>query len=434
MPREFEQKHIELIFNLPINAIVGPTPANWSKPFWFRYFWQEAVSRKSEFVARWKPITDFFNEAFKLPYKWDPDSDEFDKDEIRSGYGGKLSYKGSDLQWRVRTLQTRMGNPWPQSVSNATLLACLQALLEAGFSRVRAANGVVTDSSLQFIANSVRLQGSGDSYFCDFGWRGDGRDFDTLVRSGGFFNRADSSANGFAQSCNLREDWHPFAVEDNRFSYWFREGQSDNCLHTCVSVAMNFKTASTFPLLEGKLRGKTLPSTLVEAQTASTPTAAFSKVGVRTAGGGEVIYRYADRQQLYLVMLAGAGFNTKAKQQQQFPEIAVKFVPAANILACLVFVRVFHGTDEDHGFTLLYDAARSQPPTEDKCKIAIADGELAKLLFRNAKRLFDQTVQSMPYAAKWTPGGADPAPQLMVDSSPATITKVSKLDGTTFWP
>ncbi len=433
MPHEFGKEHIELIMNLPVSAIVGADPANWSKPFWFRYFWQDATQRKSEFVARWQPIVDFFNAAFRLPYKWNPEMDEFDKDAYRKQGSGIYAYKGDDTQWRVKVLQTR-GGLWTNTVSDGVLLACLTALLEAGFSKVTVVGGQVQDPSLTFVANAVRLQGTGSSYSCELGWRGDGRDFDDINRSGGFIARADSTANGFAQSCNLGEPWHPFSDPLVRSHYWFREGQSDNCLHTCISVALNFKTASTFPLLEHKMKGKKIPLTGPEAQTASTPTAPFFKVSVLAAGSGEIVYRYADRQQLYMVLLSGAGFDTKAKQQQKFPEIAMKFIPAANILACLVFVRVFHGTTDEEGFTLMYDATRSKPPTELKCQTVIADAELSKLLFKKVSRLFEETKAGMPYAAKWSASGAEDIPQMKLDTVPVKVSKVATIDGGAFWP
>ncbi|MGB7762259.1 MAG: hypothetical protein WBL61_20665 [Bryobacteraceae bacterium] len=439
MPHTFEHEHIELIRQLPMEAIIGSNqPANWSKPFWFRYFWQEAISRKSEFIRQSAKILPFFNSAFRLPYKWDEDmDDEFAKDDLIK-QGGVWAYSGQDAQWRVKRLNLRAGGDIWNQCPDGVLRDCLEGLLFAGFTRIPVAvDGLnaVQDNAASVVFNTVRLENPAQNktFHCDFGWRGDSRTFQELDTAGGFKARADSIVNGFAARCNLREAWNPFSLLANRSDYWFREGQADNCLHTSVSIATEFRTATAFPLLERKFAGKKIPTTWAEADTASTPQTPFFKVRI-DQGPDSTVYRYADRQQLYLVMLTGSGFNTKSKQQEKFPELAVKFVESSGILASVTFTRVFHGLEDAQGFTALYDAGRSHAPTINRCLAAIADQDLATALLHRVTALFNATVASMPYAAKWIASGSEPVPRFKVAGADATINRVSALDGTVLWP
>ena len=442
MPHEFAAEHIELIRQLPLTAIIGQNePQNWSRAYWLRYFWQEAVTVKSAFHAHARGILPFFNAVFKLPYSWDEGyDDQFDRDGLIK-QGTVWNYRQNDersMQWRVRHLAPRMGGSTIESCPPVVFREFLEGLLEAGFKRIPVTvDGLneVQDSTKSVLFNSVRLQNDTNTktFQCSFGWRGDSRDFAALDAAGGFRARADSIVNGFAARCNLREEWHPFSLLANRSDYWYRQGQEDNCLHTAVSIATDFRTATVFPLLENKLAGKKIPKTEAEANQQSTPNAGFCKIRTDPAIDG-ISYRYADRVQLYLVLLNGSGFNTQAVQQEKFPELAVKFVDASSLLASITFTRLFHGLSGDDGFTALYNRALSVPPTLERCRAAINDADLANKLLAEVTRVFNNTVATMPYSAKWIPAGSEPVPAYKPAGSQCTIQRVTRLNAEVLWP
>jgi hypothetical protein len=441
MPTRFSEEHIELIRMIPLDRIgVLPSAPQWSKQFWFRYFWQEAIARPSEFRAQSERILDFFNETFFLPERWNQEDENFGSDELRVREDNVLIYKSGGPGARHTRFRAKRGEVW-NSIGNDSLLSILTALLHAGFTRIRVANmghGKPQDSSITFAANSHSVQSDGPAYKFDIGWRGDGRTLHEISQAGGFLCRAESDYQGFAARCNLREDWHPFNDQQTRADYWYREGQSDNCLHTTISVALEFQTAATFPLTEQKLKYLSghNPATAQEAQQLSKAEAPLKAIGI-SADGRDAIYRYADRQQLYMVIIDSECFDTRKQQKERFPEIAVKQLPATRIMACVSFVRVFHGSEDDQGFTALCDRARCTAPTLDRCIAVCSDRALGTLLYRRVQRAYDDTCNSMPFGTKWTPSGAATGimkPRLMAGRAAATVYTVKELGGNAFWP
>ena len=439
----FAEKHIDLLRHLSAETIIGPgEPDKWSKPFWFRYFWQEARSQKAKFLQNWRPIIAFFDAAFQLPAIWN-DQDPGFRRELFTDSAGLLTPKSE--QALVTSLTPKSPPVWG-TIADGTLRAVLMALMESGFTRVAVSNlgpNKIRDTSLTFSANSHHIQADGGTYYFDIGWRGDGRRLDEITQAGGFVNRAESEYQGFAKQCGLREDWNPFNDTSVRADYWFREGQGDNCLHATVSVALQFQTAATFPLIESNLahlQGRPFPTTHQAAFQASTPSGPLMEIGVEVENKTQYIYRYADRQQLYMLILDTECFDTRKKQAEKFPEVGVKNVPANRVMACISFVRVFHGTTDDEGLTVLYDAKGSTAPTEDRCVAACGDRQLGVLLYRRVLKAYSDTCASMPFGTKWTPSGASTgmmAPRLRVDKKLANVLTVRKLTGTAlvpFWP
>jgi hypothetical protein len=96
--------------------------------------------------------------------------------------------------------------------------------------------------------------------------------------------------------------------------------------------------------------------------------------------------------------------------QEKFPEKAVKKIPAADIVGNITFVRVFHGTTDDLGFTLFFHKGLSSAPSPDVIRDRFVKEQRnlnqihrlkaqANTLFNAAKRLHLKAI-------KWTGGGA----------------------------
>jgi len=416
----FTRAHMKLISELPKEAMVTPGYGEYSKEGWFLYFWKEA-RQAGGFLTKSADILPFFNELFQVPPEWVANPIDNAKFET----GTYLSYKPSvNPTDRVQTLT--YASSWT-AVSDTNLRRCLNACLAVGFEKVQATavglgNLTNLNSPLAFARHSLIL---GHSHCYTIGWRGDSRSLGDLQRAGGFLPKADSDQpspdlhdqRSYAEKINLRTHWHPFSDPITRSHYYYRREQQDNCLHTVVSVGLDFVTASTFPKVEdligSALGGRALgPSDTIDRP----PLALVPRLCDVRIAGHTPVKRFADKQQLYLVVLFGGFFDTQRKQagdkeiadsQGTFPEVAVKRVPADNILACLSFVRVFHGLTEAEGFTAVFDAKGSKRPTIEGCQAFAGDFQIGRNLFRELTAAFDKITNSMPYRARWTGSGGE---------------------------
>ncbi len=129
---------------------------------------------------------------------------------------------------------------------------------------------------------------------------------------------------------------------------------------------------------------------------------------------------YVDRRDVYLVLVASQYFDTreyqKGKHSEEWPEIAVKEIPDSHIFACIPIVRVFHGTTDDKGFTVLFDNKNNiKAPNLQQCQQAV--GLLAgKTLYANITAEFDKAFQAVRngYSVAWDPHGTTPVDPLPI--------------------
>ncbi len=144
--------------------------------------------------------------------------------------------------------------------------------------------------------------------------------------------------------------------------------------------------------------------------------------------------RFADKQQLYLVVVDTQYFDTREKQTDKFPEVAVKSIPTENILACISFVRVHHDTISQHPLTALFDLRGSTPPSLDHCRRYCQSQAFAKQLYTHVKSLYDTTIAMLGpnFHVQWVPNGVIDAPPFKDDSGrPMQIKSVKTNFGVT---
>jgi len=422
----FTRAHMKLIGELGKEALVRQGYSEFSKEGWFLYFWKEARAQGG-FIGKSAEILPFLNELYAVPPEWVANP----LDATRYVAGTYLDYQPTvPANRRVQALT--YASSW-ETVSDANLLRCLNACLGVGFERVRATTndlGNLADlnSPLAFTRHNMVLDRD-HSY--TVGWRGDGRRLSDLRTAGGFLPKADSDQpspdphdqRSYAEKINLRQPWHPFSLPATRSHYYYRREQQDNCLHTVVSVTLDFITASTFPKLEDLVASAMSGQPLQPADTLDNPPPGLlPRLATVRSVGAKPVRRFADKQQLYLVVLFGGFFDTQRKQSGDqeideghgsFPEVAVKRIPANNILGCLSFVRVFHGLTEADGFTAVFDEKGSTRPTIERCEGFAGNQKLARNLLRELTRQFNAIATSMPYRACWTGTGGQRLPNPM---------------------
>jgi hypothetical protein len=427
-PGQFLAEHIVLISKLKKAQLASLTDDDRkyaTKPFWFCYFWEECEANPSGFRPHAALIASFFERMYVLPPTWDP-----------GNAACELEFNGNDLAY-VRRLRaggatpigqlTLKPNAWGQ-VPDQDLRNVLEALLSIGFEAVtptgsdRAPFGKSQFTDFPRASDiDVRRQslvGELDkAYF--LGWRGDGRDLKKIQAAGGLINKAQSDYQGYATSQNMREAWHPFSDPAKQPNWYFRKAKEDNCLQTVVSVSTDFKTASTFPLLNADyvILPPVAPKENELSRLDHTEQRKWYRITGTSQGRQKTVIRFADRQQLYLVIVDTQYFDTQKKQTYKFPEIAVKKIPDTGVFACISFVRVHHVTVDMGGMTALYDASRSFPPTLDACRRYCQSQKFAKVLFTHVERVYNETIAvlSQSYHVKWGSTGAVTVPPFADD-------------------
>jgi hypothetical protein len=190
-------------------------------------------------------------------------------------------------------------------------------------------------------------------------------------------------------SMNIDKPWHPYFNSDNRKKLYYRKGNGDNCLHTAVSVAVDFDTASKFPLLCDLNEADDLGTAKVEAQGIQSNVAQLraqlgatitrqhfdpnsravntkpgyapgmmpanppvSSVTAYKAPAGLRLLKSV-RMNVYLFLVKGTVYNTRGYQvhlkNAPFPERAVEAVPWEHFLARVKIDRIHFGSDSNDG-------------------------------------------------------------------------------------
>jgi hypothetical protein len=437
---QFLPEHARLITELEKPQLVSLTDDDRkkaTKPFWFAYFWEEARVSAEQLRSQGTLLAQFFEHMYQLPLTWDPGRPECEL-ELR---GSELRYK-TPSPTHVGALRLKNSNGW-DTLPDQMLLTMLEKLLEIGFDSVNPVGSSKKPFNKKDLHTDVdirrqSLTGELDKAYM-LGWRGDGRKVSQISAASGLINKAESDFEGYAASQNMRKPWHPFSKTEHSSKWLFRKAKSDNCLYTVVSVSTDFKTASTFPLLNSDYI--VLPPKAPTADEAKDLDAADQRKWYRITGvaqgGQKTVIRFADRQQLYLVIVSTEYFDTQNKQTDKFPEIAVKQIPETGIFACVSFVRVHHVTTDSGGMTALLDRSRTVPPSLDACRRYCQSQKFAKQLYNHVKKLYDDTIQALEktYAVKWTPTGGEKVPDFADDQgNPMKIQSVKGWFGETLWP
>ena len=183
------------------------------------------------------------------------------------------------------------------------------------------------------------------------------------------------------KTMGMNELWHPFTDEAVRAKAYYRNGSQnqDNCLFTAVSVAIDFNTASKFPLMQDLIadspdaigtatvlargmvsRVKALAAKLqhdIFVQKEVTPVGVYP-TPTASAGAERRILRCV-RMNVYLFTVP-SGWNTETKQLASgattFPERATLSIPWGNFFARVRCDRIqYDDTDSNAGHLLVVD-------------------------------------------------------------------------------
>jgi len=237
-------------------------------------------------------------------------------------------------------------------VSNEKKLQILTTLLVIGFKRV-ALDGMLPapGSSVQVdkavdggkvFLNHMQYLEKGNTNIISLGFRADGRTYDQLVLQNGLGARARSGGQTIYTDYGLDQAWHPFSLQIYANSLFLRKGiNKDNCLHTVVSVSLEFAEILPYPLLSDGSLFRWANTPLTNWTTADETEALahrFKVRAVRTQPGGAIDHLESEIRVFVLRTDNTRAFSTKNWQKKvgvtnPFPEAAVNSIPVENILA-----------------------------------------------------------------------------------------------------
>ncbi|CDH44043.1 MAG: hypothetical protein IPL59_11595 [Candidatus Competibacteraceae bacterium] len=416
----FEKVHLPFIRKIPLSKIVPNNNSETNHQGWFSYFWSEAYIWEADFLKHGEPVIALFTALFDLPKEWEPPA-----------VGGWTQAKLKDAEQATGAIQLNRKREW-NTVSNEILFNALLALLTIGFRRIpisRNSTIATDDTSLEM---AKYLKKFDHSKKVQLGWRGDMRKLADLINGGGFICKAESIANNYAASINMRQPWHPFSKLSIRCDMWYRRVSADNCKQTVISVTTDFKTASVFPqvselhIFPGVEMKQDIAQLVRDGKVDRTK---LCEVTVQRASGErKVLLRAADQAQIFLCLLNGTYFDTKEAQEKfseavAFNELAMREVPADDILASITYVRIHHGTSNGEGYTAIYDPAVSIEVRADLFQRKTAPHCTGPQLYQAGLMEYERAKQT--FTAAWSEEGASRAGSRLDDVDDITKVKVA---------
>lgn len=359
---------------------------------WLSYFYKEKRGFTNLSEADKGRVLDFLNAFYVRPPQLD-----------LHGSGTRLQNTGAaNTHFQNNTLQLQMDGPISflekvgtldtTGMSRAykarsfILREALEALLRSGFVPVAECDdhheisGRPQDAVLQeynawgdLNTTRARVQAAlAQVPAVSYGWRGDSRTVGEIQGAGGLWCKAASEA--YAKAKGMRAEWHPFHERSIRKYLYFRCGQSDNCLYTAVSVTP--AVTSTGPANNPQFQFTNFDNNACRInicfpQLEEIPMAKRKRVRIdlerNTDNAAFSTDCFVDEVRLYLCKLGVNKWyvDTRAIQNslnpgQGFPEIAVRGISSADLMAYLVLIRVHHGADNPAGFTAIPVANKSQ--------------------------------------------------------------------------
>ncbi len=182
---------------------------------------------------------------------------------------------------------------------------------------------------------------------------------------------------------NIDKGWHPFSEAATRNKLYYRKGNGDNCLHTAVSVAVDFGTASKFPLLADLIAEDDIGTATVEAEGIASNVEGVKAALAKTQTPTDTLYALSNpvhpvvgalraakpseakaprpgirllrsvRMNVYLFLVKGVVYDTRGYQAHlknaPFPERAAEAIPWDHFLARLKIDRIHYGPDSNDG-------------------------------------------------------------------------------------
>jgi hypothetical protein len=415
---------------------------NYTFRYWFNYFYEEAgpagVDEKTMAVTLNRLIV---RKKFPIPPK-----KEFETTAKVSDY---YALRKPDDAARLAVLtdllkggfvcMRRFIGPLQPGLANLPFME--EVIMESGVIP-GTKDKVVTQTPLFTRGEGQNLPGEPDKFVREVYWRGETRTPEALLQQA--TKRAVDIPFLVAQM-NLDKPWHPFSRPEIAANIWYRKGKNfDNDYFTAISVALDFKTACCFPLIDERrvyqFPAGTGGAAEFDPWKWKTPDRQknFVNLGVvRAVGQAKPRVQVVTKNIVYLSTNRGAKVFTRHAQEKiskvgAFPEHGVAEICPEDIYGYLVVYRAFHGLTKGDGFTVFIDTVASSRVRYDSVKkkmerVAAADAGRDMLQYgpihQKLEQEFGAALGLQPFAVAWAGGGHATRPILisaLVEKPPLT--------------
>jgi hypothetical protein len=365
----------------------------YSREWWFEYFrkeswrfWQRAPGTDKSHLVK------FLNEAFVKP-------DSLRQDDENKRY---LIPKGQ----------------FDQVCNDDTLREALTVMLRLGFSSIESGASGLAIIGNEALRKHVTVRDKKHPDTFKLVWRGSERPWESVRLYG---SAAAARYDPDAVAWNMREPWHPLSDTPTRNRIHFRNNQNDNCLFTAVSVADDWKCALCYPKIAQHTEmhdiGRSVEAgRTLEQQFRTAPAGRIGKVTYGSGGAARVDYRIVSRTRIALTVLDGLVVDVGGYQDEysgsRYPEYGTSSIAGTNIFGMKEFVRLFHGTKDDEGFTAFYVPSGARAASVEEVLAAFGDKKVVndyypKIVSALAKASLNRV------ALKWVDTGTATPPQTL---------------------
>jgi len=356
--------------------------------YWFQYFWQEAkmVATQPDREAMAAIVTQIFIKTPGGPHK----------------YACRPAFQNDDYT----------------TAQPAVWLEFLKTLLRIGFRAVDPAQAVAIGpqwppvpqvAGHHFMTQADLRQALPAKYTADteIFWRAESRTIERIIQQEG--TKRQSDVEFLAKEMQISAPWHPFSVPEINRYMWYRLGQNDNDYYTAISVAVDFKTALSFPKIDEK-RVYGFPKKPLEEWTRDEVRLHQRNMALVTLTDGSERIMLATQTTAYMCVVRGCIIDTMTAGGG-FPEKGVSEIPLDQIFAMLPVTRIHHGPEPTDGFTAFIDHTKSRLTTEDFKKSMDLFGEV----YPKCKDEYFKQKYCGKVVSAWAHGGTqEPAIQVPV--------------------
>ena len=378
--------------------------------FWVRYLFDEIVNDKSKTELVGFPkrelLLDFYNRSFVRP-------DDFD------------SLARPYVIPRGRTILEN----YPPGITGEVLLRMhFRAAMELGFDWMQFGNkdnGHTNSSSmLHAVEHIMRIKKK--TQHTPLVWRTEDSRTMRDLRSPGFTQQ--TTVEHRITVLGMDKTWNPYSTEEVRGRLWYRRQNTDNCLYTGISVALNPYASLVFPKItlspttlspvanavsSGLALGHSIESILCDQQGVVKKQFA-PHIARLTLPGNVMQYALYSRARTILMALEGRYLDTQGVQavgsgagnrSQSFPEYGSVGIKGKNIFAQIELHRFFHTWRDDEGFTAFVNRPNCDIVGREEIVEAFVEEKAKTEYFQKVNSTYEDLMNGGPYGLAWTAGG-----------------------------
>lgn len=376
-----------------------------SPEFWIRYLFDEMVSTESKALLAKSPdrarLLAFYNRIFERP-------DDFEaaaRPYVVRRAGTILELYHGEMD---------------------ALRAQLRAAMDVGFEWMQwPADRASQPTASSATSVSYMMEVQEKTVHTPLVWRTEDRRTLAELRTTGFTRQVTVEAR--ITALGMDQPWNPYSTDEVRNRMWYRRQNTDNCLYTGISVALNPFASLVFPKItlspttlapvanaaqKALQAGGTVETALLAPNGEPKPEFAPYVARVQLADGSFRLCLYS-RARAILMALDGKYLNTQGMQgrgqrdlSQSFPEYGSLGVTGENVFAQVELHRFFHEWSDDQGFTAFVNRAGCTMVERSAVLACFGENQAQTGFYATVLSAYEEIANGGPFGLRWAAGGA----------------------------